>query len=119
VCTRACVCVCVCVCVHVCVTIAYLKNEGSKPRTQKSKPLNLSEARKAFVKHSRRRAGQPDSLASLLVCSSWLSEKLPKHFVCELSLCVPGAEEGKSSGVKPVPCPRLFLIQLMMCRAQN
>lgn len=65
------------VCVCVCIATAYFKKkvEGeSKPRTQKTKPLNFSEARETFVKHSRRLAGQPDSLASLLVCSSWLGE---------------------------------------------
>ena len=66
---------CLCVCVY--ITIAYLKKRGvggSKPRTPKTKPLNFSEARETFVKHSRRLAGQSDSLASLLVCSSWLGE---------------------------------------------
>ena len=65
----------VCVCVY--ITIAYFKKRGvgeSKPRTQKTKPLNFSAARETFVKHSRRLAGQSDSLASLLVCSSWLGE---------------------------------------------
>lgn len=105
------------VCVCVCIATAYFKKRwrGKQAQETENQATELFRGQRDFVKHSRRLTGQPDSLASLLVCSSWLG-KLPKYSVWgsrSLSSC--GTCKGKKFRSEALTFSCLLLIQQMTC----